>query len=99
MDCHSNTSISEFLAGLSLLCLTVNAGIVFLMCPQSLHIRFDPIWNIPRMITKAKSSPVPSSIGQMSENNEACNDLDSDSTMSNEKVSNVERGRFYSYFT
>lgn len=99
MDCHSSTSVSEFLAGLSLLCLGVNAGIMFLMRPQFLHVRFDPIWNTPRTITNVKSSPMdqPSN----SDDEEQCGDGDEDepdTPISHEKVVKG-KGGFYSYFT
>jgi len=102
MDCHSSTSVSEFLAGISLICLAVNAGIVFLMRPQSLHIRFNPIWNTPRTITNVKSSPVPSSMGQTSDTDSESGDTHGDgseTTVSNEKIAKDEKGGFYSYFT
>ena len=54
MDYTCNTDVSEFLAGISIVCLAIHAGIVCFMRPKSLSVRFDPIWNSVR----SESPPV-----------------------------------------
>ena len=54
MNCPSNTNVSEFLAGISLLCLVAHASIVYFMRPMDLNVRFNPVWNTLR----PKSPPV-----------------------------------------
>ena len=88
MNCNSDTSISEFLAGISLLSVVIHGGIMYLMRPRIVNIRFDPTWDLTYMSKRSESPPVINTESD-SENNEE----------DNKKMNDGNDGTFYSYFT
>jgi len=99
MNCHTNTSISEFLAGISLLSIAIHAGIMYFMRPRIVSLRFDPMFNSSYVNKRSSSSPVINTDSD-SENNQE--DDTPESTEDNEKIGEDNgrgSGGFYSYFT
>lgn len=97
MNCSCSTNVSEFLAGISLLCLGIHAGIVYFMRPKGLSVRFDPIWN--NMQSKSPHVFVRNTDTESDSEENHSND-----TITNEDgdgdETNKDKGKgFYSYFT
>ena len=96
MNCSCSTNVSEFLAGISLLCLGIHAGIVYFMRPKGLSVRFDPIWN--SMQSKSPHVFVRNTESDSEENQSG--DMANPDTNGDGDETNKDTGKgFYSYFT
>lgn len=100
MNCNTDTSISEFLAGISLLSVAVHVGIVYFMRPRIVNIRFDPTWSL--LDRKSNNIHIASSDSDSDSSSEK--DQVEDTTeipvhIETNKKDNDDGGSFYSYFT
>lgn len=98
MNCPCSTNVSEFLAGISIVCLAIHAGIVCFMRPKGLSVRFDPFWNSYDTKSSTPSTPpVPPTPPTQDTIDTDITEKEDDED--SKKKSERSEGGFYSYFT